>query len=297
MPQAPLMATAMRLSTSLEALAALAAHLRAEGEDMDLDPRVREILRAIARELLGSEAAASPSEEAAVVGMTRTLLAQASELVAEPGREPGWAHRDPVILQGTGRMSMAIAGAIGSGTETSLTGLGERLATPGGTFLDAGTGAAWLAIALARQYPNLRVTGIDIFGPALEIARGNVAESGLGARIDVRVQDVTRLDEAGVYDVVWLPMPFLPEEIVPQALSAAARATRPGGWVIAGTYAGPGDPVAQLLVDLRTVRSGGHPWQGADLVAAIAGHGLTAAHEVERTWPGPVRLFAGRRPD
>jgi 2-polyprenyl-3-methyl-5-hydroxy-6-metoxy-1,4-benzoquinol methylase len=296
MPQVVLMATAMRLSTSLEALAALAAHLRADGEDMDLDPRVREILSAIARELLGGEAGASATDEAAVVGMTRTLLAQASELVADPAREPGWGHRDPEILQGTGRMSMAIAGAIGSAAATSLGGLGERLGSPGGTLLDAGTGAAWLAIALARQYPDLTVTGIDIFGPALALARGNVAECGLADRIDLRVQDVTHMDEAGAYDAVWLPMPFLPREIVPQALSAAAHATRPGGWVIAGTYAGPADPLSQLLVDLRTVRSGGHPWRGDDLVGEIAGHGLTDAHEVERTWPGPVRLFAGRSP-
>jgi hypothetical protein len=80
-------------------------------------------------------------------------------------------------------------------------------------------------------------------------------------------------------------------------LRAAVQATRPGGWVIAGTYAGPPDTLSQLLVDLRTVRSGGHPWRGDDLVAEIAGHGLAGAHEVERTWPSPVRLFAGRRPD
>lgn len=297
MPQVPLMATALRLSTSLEALAALAAHLRAEGEGMDVDPRVRALLAAITCELVGDEAEAGPAEVEAVVGMTRTLLAQAAELVADPAREPGWQHRDPQILQGTGRMSMAIAGAIAAGADSSLAGLGERFASPGGAFLDAGTGAAWLAVAMARRFPALAVTGIDISGTALELARGNVAESGLADRIELRAQDVTLLDEPGAYDAVWLPLPFLPRASVPSALGAAARAARPGGWVIAGTYAGPPDSLSQLIVDLRTVRSGGHPWRGDDLVAEIAAGGLACAHEVERTWPGPVRLFAGRRPD
>ena len=49
-----LMGTAARLSTSLEALAALAAHLRVESEGLDADPRARELLGEIARELLGA---------------------------------------------------------------------------------------------------------------------------------------------------------------------------------------------------------------------------------------------------
>ena len=77
---------------------------------------------------------------------------------------------------------------------------------------------------------------------------------------------------------------------------SARRALRPGGWLVPGTYAGPPDPLSQLLIDLRTVRSGGHAWQSDELVAEIAAHGFTDAREAERTWTAPVRLYAGRQP-
>jgi 2-polyprenyl-3-methyl-5-hydroxy-6-metoxy-1,4-benzoquinol methylase len=291
-----LMGTAARLSTSLEALAALAAHLRVESEGLDADLRVRELLRAISAEVLGEDVNADGPEAPAVVGMARTLLAQSAELIAEPARAPGWEHVDPQVLQGTGKMSSAIAGAIAAAAAADLTGLGDRLRVPGATLLDVGTGTAWLAIALAQAYPRLRVTGIDIFEPALELARGNVAASGLAARIDINAQDVTQLEEDAAYDVVWLPLPFLPREIASAAMAAARRALRPGGWLLPGTYAGPPDPLSQLLIDLRTVRSGGHAWGSDELVAEIARHGFEDAREAERTWNAPVRLFAGRQP-
>jgi SAM-dependent methyltransferase len=290
------MGTAMRLSTSLEALAALAAHLRIAGEGIDVDPRVRELLRAIAAELLGEDAHLSGPATGAVVGMTRTLLAQSAELVADPARPPGWEHTDPQILQGAGKMSTAIADAIAAAGANDLDGLGARLGAPGARFLDVGTGTAWLAIALAQAYPQLRVDGIDVFETALDLARANVAQSGASDQIDLRLQDVTQLGEEAVYDAVWLPLPFLPREILPQAMTAALRALRPGGWLLPGIYAGPPDPLSQLLVDLRTVRSGGHPWRADELIAEVASHGFTGACEAERTWTMPVRLFAGRRP-
>ena len=296
MQQGHLMGTAARLSTSLEALAALAAYLRVEGEELETDARVRDLLRAVARELLGEDADASGAEAATVVGMARTLLAQASELAADPGRPPGWQHVDESILQGTGKMSMAIAGAIGTAATRDLDGLEAQLAAPGASFLDVGTGTAWLAIAMARAYPGLRVVGIDLFDSALDLARGNVAAAGLAGRVELREQDVTALRDDSVYHAVWLPLPFLPREIVPATITAAVRALRPGGWLLPGIYAGPPDPLSQLLIDLRTVRSGGHPWRADELIAELERHGLEHAQEAERTWAGPVRLFAGRRP-
>jgi SAM-dependent methyltransferase len=290
------MGTAARLSTSLEALAALAAHLRVESEGLEADPRVRELLGAIAAELLGEDPNASGPEAAAVVGMARTLLAQSAELIGDPARPPGWEHADPQVLQGSGKMSTAIAGAVAAAAAADLDGLGKRLAEPGATFLDVGTGTAWLALALAQAYPQLRVTGIDIFGPALELARANVAAAGFADRIDIRELDVTRMEEDAAYDVVWLPLPFLPRDVVSQAMTVARRALRPGGWLLPGTYAGPPDELSQLLIDLRTVRSGGHAWSSEELVGEIARHGFEDAHEAERTWNAPVRLFAGRLP-
>jgi hypothetical protein len=114
-------------------------------------------------------------------------------------------------------------------------------------------------------------------------------------RVELRRQDVVALDEDERYEAVWLPLPFIPQAVVGSALAAIGRVLRPGGWVLAGTFAAPDDRLSQLLVDLRTVRSGGHPWPADELLGAIRAEGFTDAREVPRTWAAPVRLYAGRR--
>ena len=290
------MQQAVRLGAGTDALAALAAHVRLETEQLPADPAVRELLRAIAAQLLDGEPDVPGGPPAvAVVGLVRTVLRQAAELVENPGRSGGWDAVDPPLLQSIGRMSMGVADAIRA-AEEQLPALGERLRAPGAAFLDVGTGTGWLAMAVARAHPDLSVVGIDVFAPALELARGNLVGTDLAGRIDLHLQDAAELDEPDRYDAVWLPMPFLPPIVVPAVVAAASRALKPGGWLLPGTFAGPGDPLSQLLTDLRTVRSGGRPWQPAELVELLTSAGLTDVREVDRTWPAPARLYAGRRP-
>jgi SAM-dependent methyltransferase len=294
MSQEDLLRTAVQLSTSLEALAALAAHLRVESEGLAVDPAVRDLLASVAGELLGEPAPVGPAA-GSVIGMTRALLRQAVELVENPGRRAAWDQVDEGLLQGMGRLSMAIVGAFRA-AESTLGGLGERLRSDGATFLDVGTGTGWLAIATAQAYPALAVTGLDMFEPALTIARSNVAAEAMGERVTLELQDMTTLDAEQAYDVIWLPLPFMTQAAVEASLDVCTRALRPGGWVLPGAFAGPPDPLSQLLIDLRTVRSGGHPWQSTELVATIASHGFIGAWEVPRTWNAPVRLYAGQLP-
>ncbi|MGY1640797.1 SAM-dependent methyltransferase [Geodermatophilus sp. SYSU D00703] len=288
-----LMTRAVELGVATDALAALAAHVRIETEDLPADPAVRAVLADVVTELIGGSslgsAAAGP-----VVGLARTWLRQAVDLVDDPGRAGGWDRVDERLLQSIGRLSMGIAGAVRA-AEPVLPGLAESLARPGAALLDVGTGTGWLAIALAQAYPHVRVTGIDVFEPALDLAKVNRADAGLTDRIELRLQDAAALDEAEAYDVVWLPMPFLRRDGVPAVLRCGARALRPGGWLLAGTFAGGPDRLGQLLTDLRTVRSGGHPWQPAELLDLLRGEGLSDVTEVPRSWAAPVRLYAGRR--
>lgn len=260
---------------------------------MEADPEVHAALRAIAAELLG-DPAVDPVRDGPVLGLAQTFLTQGAELLANPGRAGAWSQVDARLLQGIGRMSMGIAPAIRIAAEQHPE-LSDRLAG-GAQILDVGTGVGWLAIALARQYPDARVVGIDIFEPALELARGNVAAEHLQDRIELRRQDVLTLDQTPVFDVVWLALPFLPPAIVPPTLAVAHGALKPGGWLIAGTFAPTGpDRLADLLMDLRTVRSGGKPWTATDLLPLMTAAGFQETHQVPRSWAAPVHLFLGRR--
>ena len=291
-----LLAHTVRLTSSVDALAALAAYARVETEGIQVDPLVRSLLEQIAHEILGDDTDITTAAAAPSVGMARAFLRSAVELVDDPGRRGNWAVVDPLLLQGVGKLSGAIAGAFRS-AESELDGLAAMLNTPGATILDVGTGTAWLSIALARTYPMAHVVGLDLFDTALTLARQNVIDEGLTERVELRLQDVTELTDQQTFDVIWLPFPFLPPEIVPTAIRAAARALKPGGWLLPGIFAGPPDHLSQLLLDLRTVRSGGYPWTPQEIIELLTEGGLTEAREVTQTWVAPVRLFAGRSAD
>ena len=294
MASQPLMAAAVRLGASVDALAALAAFVRLETEDLPADPVVRDLLARIAAELLQDGSAPEPAAAAPVIGLARTFLRQASELIENPGRSGGWDQVDVPLLQSIGRLSMAISGAV-MAAERLLPDLGERLgAEEGATFLDIGTGTGWLAIAMAQTHPALSVTGIDIFDPALDLARTNVGQAGLDGRVRLLHQDAVQLPDSPQYDAIWLPLPFLPGAIIEPVIAAAARALRPGGWLLPGTFIGPGDRLSQLLNELRIVRSGGHPWRPAEIIGMLSAAGFVGAQEIPRSWAAPVQLFAGQ---
>jgi SAM-dependent methyltransferase len=288
------MTAAVRLGAAVDTLAALAAFVRLETEELPADPAVRQLLSRIYSEVVGESELPDPATVVPMVGLARTFLRQAAELVENPGRSGGWDQVDVPLLQSIGRLSMAIGGAIATAGRL-LPDLGARLDASGGSFLDVGTGTGWLAIAMARMYPRLAVVGIDIFEPAATLARANVHREDLADRVDIRLLDATQLPADEHFDAIWLPLPFLPQDVVQQALPAAVGALRPGGWILPGTFTGPGDPLSELLTDLRTVRSGGYPWRPAEVIDLLNGAGLTAVQEVPRTWAAPLRLYAGRR--
>ena len=62
-----------------------------------------------------------------------------------------------------------------------------------------------------------------------------------------------------------------------------------------GRYAGSDDPLLGALGDLRTIRSGGTLLSATETRALLEGAGLVDVREIERTWPAPVGLTAGRR--
>lgn len=269
-----LLQRAQGLSASMETLAALGALLALRRDGAAGDPavtaRLEEIVAGIEPHLIEN---APPEERGATLGFIRAFFAQAQDLLAEPGRSAGWTHTDPAILSFYGNASRQVVFTIKRlADETPW--LAELLS--GGRFLDIGTGVGMIAIEAAKTWPGSNVLGIDIFAPPLELARQNVAASGVADRIEFRQVGVEALGGDERFSVIWFPSPFIPEPIVRPALERLRGMLVPGGALVFGMFGAP-NPEAQRLADLRVVRNGGYPWRvdGAKALLEEAGFAKT----------------------
>jgi SAM-dependent methyltransferase len=280
-------ALVMRLVTQAETLAALVGRLELDAAAEPGNPEVTAQLDRVV-DLIGATdlcADLDGQERATVIGHATTMLRQAIDLIDDPVRARGWYYTDPQILQGQGASSAVIAQLIAGA------GIGGHDAR----VLDIGTGVGALAVAFCRTFPDSTVVGIDTWELSLELARQNVAAAGLGSRITLQATPIETFEDIDGFDLVWMPVIFLARPILADAVARAVAAMRPGAQIVLGRYAGPHDPVADALGGLRTIRSGGALLNGSDTRALLERAGLVDVHEVDRTWPAPIALTAGRR--
>jgi SAM-dependent methyltransferase len=277
-----------RWLTATEALAAVGAELTLKQAPKAGHPAVVDALQAVsaAAGLTGLDELTGPQRQM-VTGLIRMGLHQASDLLDDPGRPPGWTFTDPAILQGWGRGSAVVPGALAAAVP-ELAGVRS--------FLDVGSGIGLLAVAAAGVWPQATVVGIDVWGPSLEAAAANVRAAGLGDRITLRDQNVTALDDSDTYDCAWFPTFFVTEPVLEAAMPRLYRALRPGGWLVLGRMTSPPDPLAQAVSTLRTIRGGGADFDAKRLIEALEAVGCTAARVVPRQGPAPMEYVIGQRP-
>ncbi|HET7232883.1 MAG TPA: CoA transferase [Longimicrobium sp.] len=286
-----------RLGAQAEALGALAAALELRLSHRRADPAVETRLAEVLESLGAADLfdGARGAELAPFGALARARLLQAADLAADPAAAPGWRYTDPAVLRAQGDGSAAFAPVLRHAVTPRLEGLAERLAAPGAALLDVGAGVAALTIALCRDWPRLRAVAIDVWEPALALARENVAAAGMDGRIELRHQDVAELADTGAYDLVWLPASFLSPEVLRAALPRLHAATRPGGWVVLNAFGGM-DALTAALADLRTVRSGGTVISPDEAEALLASAGFAGVRTLPREILPPVALTVGRRP-
>jgi precorrin-6B methylase 2 len=287
-----LQAELRRLGAATQTLAAIGAALRLlhAGGDGHQDTRTR-LRTAIDALLPGTLADLDPQYVPAALAFITLQFYEASDLFCAPERSPGWAHRDPVVLQTMGDASRENMHNI-LALAVDRPGLAAALS---GRFLDVGTGVGAIALEAAELCPVLRIVGIDIWEPALTLARANVAASPHAARIEIRALDVTALDEAAGFTLVWLPTAFMSRQVTEMAFDRVALALAPQGFVIVAVLALPAEAAAASLTELRIIRNGGHVWETADIEEQLLARGFV---DVE-TCSGRmgVDLVLGRRPD
>jgi precorrin-6B methylase 2 len=231
-------------------------------------------------------------QQAAALALIQTIFGQALDLLENPGRAPGWIYTKEAILQSQGQVSRLIVRGI-EALAAQRPVLSEALRAPG-AFLDIGTGGGWLAIEAARSWPAQRVIGIDPWEPALVLARKNLAQSGVGERVELRAQSVELLQEVEAFTLSWLPGPFIAAEIADRALERVHCALMPGGWLIFGFNPPLPTPLAEAVASLRIVRSCGYPWTATEVEAKLRAKGF---EQIEVYSPAPPILFVvGRRP-
>ena len=277
-----------RLLTNAQGLAALVAWLRLDELGVEGDRAVRVQLERVVDALGAREhlEGIDDGERSVLVSFARSYLAQAVDLVEEPGRSGAWSHADPVLLEAQGSASAVVARLIAD----------ARFGTAGARILDVGTGVGGLAVALAMRFPESTVVGVDPWEPALALARERVASAGLYERVTLVASTVQEFDDPDGFDLVWLPSFFIPESVLDEAIARIYTVMRPAGTLIAGIPYGAGDEsLASAVDDLFTVRAGGSVVSPQDMLARLCQAGFGEVRELDRDWEVPLRLVVGRR--
>lgn len=285
------------LASSAETLAALGAALRLRVSSQSAPPEVQACLDEVMAALGATEflETGAPEQLAGLLSPIRAILLQSVDLLTDPTRAPGWDYADVELLESQGQSSALFASVIRREAEERLPDLAEALGRPGAAVLDVGVGIGGLSIAVCREFPAVRVVGIDPWDFALTIARRNVEGAGLGDRIELRRQAVQELTDEAAFDLIWLPVPFLPRPVLDLALGRSLAAAKPGGWSMLAMYRGRTE-LDTALARLRTARSGGsvlRPDEAEELLRA-AGFEATRQLTLEGSLPG--LLVCGRRP-
>jgi release factor glutamine methyltransferase len=134
------------------------------------------------------------------------------------------------------------------------------------TVLDVGTGSGAVALAIAAELPASMVTATDTSPAALEVARLNAAQLGLGERVEFLEG---MLPEDGTYELLVANLPYVSEGEWP-GLAPEIRQWEPREALLAGS-----DGLEQIRELLRLL--GGQASSAAGAIALEVGQGQAEA--------------------
>ena len=127
------------------------------------------------------------------------------------------------------------------------------LADPPARGADVACGAGWSSIAIARTYPKATVDGYDLDAASVELARSNLAGSGVEDRVTFHLRDAGDPELAGSYQLVTV-FEAVHDMSRPVEVLRALRglAAEDGAVVVmdervADVFTAPGDEVERLM--------------------------------------------------
>jgi SAM-dependent methyltransferase len=142
------------------------------------------------------------------------------------------------------------------GTEwlPSIEDVHERLlADPPARVADVACGAGWSSIAIARAYPKVTVDGLDLDEASVELARANLAGSGVEDRVSFQHRDAGDPELAGSYQLVTVFEALHDMSRPVDVLRALRRLVAEDGAVlvmderVADSFTAPGDEIERLM--------------------------------------------------
>ena len=100
--------------------------------------------------------------------------------------------------------------------EAALNDLRRRSSDGSGLHaLDVGTGSGALALSLAAELPQLRVTATDVCAEALAVAERNARALGLRSRVEFLACDLASQANGRRFDCVVANLPYIPTADIP----------------------------------------------------------------------------------
>lgn len=286
----------MRLTVSTRALVALGLALDERVKGVRLEPAIKaevdHVLIALgASEMLDS---VKSTELKPMLAETRMTLLQGAKLFLSPART-GWTHTEADLLQSTGEHAARFTLTLKQ-TMSRYEGLAKRLESSDGAFLDVGVGVGVISIAMAHEWPLLRIVGIDPWRPSLAIAREKVKMAGLHTRIELREQGAQELSDTEAFDLAFFPSFFISEAVIRTALERVCQSLRPGGWISFGIRNPGPDSLTASLARLQTVLWGGHPWTPSEAESLLTQAGYTQVQTLPSGSATQGVRIIGRRP-
>jgi release factor glutamine methyltransferase len=152
-------------------------------------------------------------------------------------------------------------------------------------IVDVGTGSGAIAVALAQALPRSRVTAVDLFPAAIEVARRNAERHGVIDRLTLLTSDLLEAVDSASFDAVVANPPYIAEgevlepqvanyephsalyagatglEVYGRLIPQAAGVLKPGGWLLLEIGYGQSSAVRNLM----------DGWAGVTLVNDLQG--------------------------
>jgi release factor glutamine methyltransferase len=152
-------------------------------------------------------------------------------------------------------------------------------------IVDVGTGSGAIAVALAQALPRSRVTAVDLFPAAIEVARRNAERHGVIDRLTLLTSDLLEAVDSAGFDAVVANPPYIAEgevlepqvanyephsalyagatglEVYGRLIPQAAGVLKPGGWLLLEIGYGQSSAVRNLM----------DGWAGVTLVNDLQG--------------------------